>query len=50
MADFDLRDHPLNLEFTGLSSFGQNVVFVDLVEKERLSEVAGAAKILKVFI
>ena len=37
----DLSRHMLTLRFSGLSSFGQNVVFADVIEKERLERMAG---------
>ena len=41
MSDLDLCKQPLILMISGLSSFGDRVVFADIVEKERLEKMAG---------
>ena len=43
MSDLDLcsSKQPLILTISGLSSFGDRVVFADIVEKERLEKMAG---------
>ena len=40
-ADHDLHKHPLTLTVSGLSSFGEKVVFADIAEREKLQKVAG---------
>ena len=46
VADLNLRNVPLQLEFTGVASFGQQVIFANLVgdQKERLTSLAGKTK------
>ena len=36
-----LDRQPLTLQISGLGSFGQGVVFAEIVQKEQLREVAG---------
>ena len=40
-ARLDLYKEPLLLKISGLGSFGKNVVFAEIVEKEELRKIAG---------